>query len=193
MDKIRLKLSFLNYIFHYDVVVFIFLFGMFLLIEGWLYGFEDQTRPDWNQFPTLQFSISLITLGLWGFYKQYKRLFFRTIPLEYISKEEGIRIAKEIFTSYGWWVIKEKEETLVAEGANFRNNFLSFRTYRNRITLLFDEENLYINCIVEPPLNGQFVTFGKMNQLYEDFTNLFLDGVFYLVKDKNKMSTPNNG
>lgn len=155
----------------------LFFGGSALLIEGLLYGFYDESQPEWNQFPTLKFAVGLIVIGLWGGYKQFKRLCFHVIPIETLPNDEPIAISKEIFKIHGWWIVKESENQLVAEGKCFRKNFFDIRTYRNRITIQLEKESISINCIVEPPRNGQFITFGKMKQLYQDFTDLFLDSL----------------
>lgn len=113
------------------------------------------------------------------------------MPIENLTKEELFTIAKRILIDYGWEV-KDKDTVLEAEGKCFRNDFFDIRTYRNKITLLYEEENLFINCMVEPPKNGQFVTFGKMNQFYDDFTNLFLDGAYHWDKEKRKSHVSSN-
>lgn len=171
------------------MAAFLFFGGSALLIEGLLYGFYDESQPEWNQFPTLKFAVGLIVTGLWGGYKQYKRLYFHVLPIETLPNDEPFAISKEIFKIHGWWIVKENENQLVAEGKSFRNNFFDIRTYRNRITIQLEEESIFINCIVEPPRNGQFITFGKMKQLYEDFTNLFLESLS--ERREEKLPSPN--
>lgn len=63
MKKKRLKLKAWEYIFHYDVATLLFSFGVFLLVEGLLFGFYDENYPDWNQPPILKIAIGLISLG----------------------------------------------------------------------------------------------------------------------------------
>ena len=185
----RLKLNVLDYIFHYFTAAFLFFGGSALLIDGFLNGFYNESQPEWNQFPTFKFAVGLIVIGLWRGFKQYKRLYFHVIPIENISNEEAFAISKEIFKIHGWWIVKENETQLVAEGKSFRNNFFDIRTYRNRITIQLEREAVFINCIVEPPRNGQFITFGKMNQLYDDFTNFF--GEYLNERRKEELPPPN--
>lgn len=83
----------------------------------------------------------------------------------------------------------ENETQLVVVGKSFRNNFFDIRTYRNRITIQLEKESILINCNVEPPRNGQFVTFGKMNQLYDDFKNLFEESLN--ERRKEELPPPN--
>ncbi|WP_439879757.1 hypothetical protein ACSX1A_11270 [Pontibacter sp. MBLB2868] len=129
-------------------------------------------------------SISNIKVCCWtnnywfmGGYKQYKRLYFYVIPIENFSNKEAFAISKEIFRIHGWWIVKENETLIAAEGKSFRNNFSDIRKYRNRITIQLERGAVFINCIVEPPRNGQFVTFGTTNKLYEGITNLFLESL----------------
>ncbi|MBC3539159.1 hypothetical protein ACFSC6_10950 [Rufibacter sediminis] len=178
MNRKRLKLNFWEFFCHYDVAVLLIFLGCTTLKDGLISNLAGGVTLG------VKFGLSVTALGLWGCYKQYKRLFFKSIPIENLSKEEVFEVTKGIFSEHGWWINKVKGNSLVAEGRSFSHDTFDIRTYRNRITLLYEENNLFINCIVEPPRNGQFITFGKMNLLYTDFTDLFEYEVYAWKNEK---------
>lgn len=179
----KLRLTIWGLISHYLIGALYLIGGAAFLSKRLFYDFEANSEQ-WQKPNLLWGGLAFILLGLWVCYKQRKRLDFDIITLENLSKEEVFDIAKKIFLNHHWQITKENSVFLEAEGGSFRGGYLDNLENRKRFTIKFESEQLLVNCIVAPPKSASLFTFGKLRKNVNDFTNLFIDEVYKIEKEK---------
>jgi hypothetical protein len=188
MNDKKLRLNIRGLISHYLIGALYLIGGAAFISKRIFYDFEANSE-EWQKPNLLWAGSAFIFLGLWVCYRQNKRLNFDIITLENLSKEEVFEIAKKIFLNHQWQIIKENDNSLEAEGGSFRGSFMDYLENRKRFTIIYEPDQLLVNCIVAPPKSASIFTFGKLRKNIDDFTDLFVEEVY--TREKGRTPAPN--
>lgn len=170
MSQRRLKLSLINLIFHY--IMSILLTWMTAMM---FYKLFTENFPPWLEWQRTNLICSgTIFLGaaLYFIKRDYLKLEFHPIDLNGYDGKLAIQQLSELLTNQGWNIKIKNDNHLVANGYSLNTKF-RLSAQEKLLTLMISDNQLLINCIVEPPVSFR-ATFGGTDEVVNDLITEFI-------------------
>ena len=161
-----LRISVFNKIFHY-------LPSVLTLGASVCFIYGGITLSDDSEDILLNSGIIFFIVGSITLYRDVEKLRFRSIELNGFDKEEAIQIFTNILNDNRWHIRTSSEDKIVAYGSRFDNNKHTFLLQEKMLTVLFSNDSVLINCIIEPPVSFRW-SYSLNKRIVNNFINDFL-------------------
>jgi hypothetical protein len=155
IEKEELQLEFWNKITHFEIVLWLFAFAVFVPLMVLFYQIYDPTST--KTYGVLWFSPIFTAVGLIFYFIQKSRLKLTSIQTN-LTRDEINHIIKKTCKNLGWQEVINTSKVFSAKTP------FSGESWGEEITIIFDEKNILINSICDTNKKSSVVSYGRNRQ-----------------------------